>query len=841
MIPDRSSRQRRDRSGTLGAFSRFRGFTVKCKDCKGTSKIDGADCETCKGSGEMADAMESIDSLDGRRDAVSSAVRERFGKSGGLEEVYVYAREVFEDYVVISKADKLYRVDYAIDASGVVTFTSEPVEVQIVYAPKAVQEAVSRAVSRGYDGCIVGPVREGATDQAERPSGQAWEVVVIQSGMSANRNFYSRGVLESALPLYEKARIYLDHQNEPTRFGRSTRDLAGFVKDVRGVMLAQEAGGEPIYALVGTAVVTKKATREELLEAWEAGEPSLYGLSHDVKASGKVYQHTDGEPAVRVDAIKKVESVDFVTNPAAGGRVMRLVASLDSQALVSLEEDGRMLTKLLEQLRKLKPEMVAALGATPTEDQVLEAIQEALRVAPARSDAPAPAPAVVPVVEARQTDGDAQTMKEAREMIASLRVENDLKECALPDKLKDRIRGRFKSRMAAGQVPTQVEITAAIAEAVEDYGALAEAGVVMPHVGSIRMGEGQVEKTRQRIDDFFDPSKPSRSFREMYLDITGDRGFTGKLAEASRVRESLSSSSFDQALGDSITRRLLAFYQMPEFANWRTIAKTGPISDFRTQRRIRFGGYGNLPTVGQGGPYAALTSPTDEEATYAPAKRGGTESLTLEMIRNDDVNVIREIPQRLGRSAAQTLYEFVWDFLANNSAVYDAVALSAAGHNNIVTTALSWSNLASLRLKMRNQTDMSSGKRLGLKVRNLIVPVDLEELAYQLVNAERMLPDSSLASTAAPAAPNFARTQSIGVTVVDYWTDTNNYWIAASPEQTPMIEVGFMDGREEPELFVQDMPNVGSMFNNDQLTYKIRHIYGGGVMDYRGFGAGIVP
>jgi len=821
---------------------------MKCKHCKGTGEASGEKCAECNGTGEVeAKEAKSIQSLDGRRDAVSCAVREKFGKTGGLEEVYVYAREVFDTYVVISKGDKLYRVDYAIDDAGAVSFTSEPVEVQIVYEPKAVQEAIARATSRGFNGCIVGPTRE-SSDQGARPTGNTWEVVVIQSGMSANRNFYGRQVLESALAKYEKARIYLDHVAEPARFGRSTKDLAGFLKDVRPVMPAQEAGGEPVFAIAATAVVTKKAIREELLEAWEAGEPSLYGLSHDVKASGKVYQHTDGEPAVRVDAIQKVESVDFVTNPAAGGRVMRLVASTDSHALVSLEEDGRMLKKLIESLRALgRADLIAKLGAEPTEDQVLEAIQEALKTAPARSDAPATpatpaaAPAAATVQEARISEGDAATIQEARVMIASLRVENDLKECALPDKLKDRIRSRFTKRIAEGLIPNQAEITAAIAEAVEDYGALAEAGVVMPHVGSIRMGEGQVEKTRQRIDDFFDPAKPARSFREMYLDITGDRGFTGKISEATRLRESIGSGTFDQALGDSITRRLLAFYQMPEFANWRAIATTGPVSDFRTQRRVRLGGYGNLPTVGQGGPYGALTSPTDEEATYAPAKRGGTEAITLEAIRNDDVNIIREIPKRLGRAAAQTLYEFVWDFLATNAAVYDATALSAVGHNNIVTTALSWSNFASLRLKLRNQTDMSNGKRLGLKARHLIVPVDLEELGYQLLNAERMLPDSSLASTAAPAAPNFARTQTVDLIVVDYWTDTNNYWLTASPDQAPMIEIGFMDGREDPELFVQDMPNVGSMFNNDQLTYKIRHIYGGAVMDFRPFAAGIVP
>lgn len=819
---------------------------MKCKTCKGTGELDGGEkCADCKGTGETdAKEAKSIQSLDGRRDAVACAVRERFGKADGLEPVYVYAREVFDSYVIIQKGDDLFRVDYAMDDAGEVSFTSEPVEVQVVYEPKMVQEAIARANARGFDGCIVGPTRE-ASDQGARPTGNTWEVVVIQSGMSANRNFYGRQVLESAIQKYEKARIYLDHVSEPARFGRSTKDLAGFLKDVRPVMLAQEAGGEPVFAIAATAVVTKKAIREELLEAWEAGEPSLYGLSHDVKASGKVYQHTDGEPAVRVDAIQKVESVDFVTNPAAGGRVMRLVASTDSHTLVSLEEDGRMLKKLLESLRALgRADLIAKLGAEPTEDQVLEAVQEALKAAPAKSDTPAPAvtPAATAVVqEARLSEGDAATMQEARVMIASLRVEKDIAECALPDKLKDRIRSRFTKRIAEGNIPNQAEITAAISEAVEDYGALAEAGVVMPHVGSIRLGEGQREKTAQRIDDFFDPSKPARSFREMYLDITGDRGFTGKISEATRLRESIGSGTFDQALGDSITRRLLAFYQMPEFANWRAIATTGPVSDFRTQRRVRLGGYGNLPTVGQGGPYGALTSPTDEEATYAPAKRGGTEAITLEAIRNDDVNIIREIPKRLGRAAAQTLYEFVWDFLATNAAVYDATALSAAGHNNIVTTALSWSNFASLRLKLRNQTDMSNGKRLGLKARHLIVPVDLEELGYQLLNAERMLPDSSLASTAQPAAPNFARTQSVDLITVDYWTDTNNYWLTASPDQAPMIEIGFMDGREDPELFVQDMPNVGSMFNNDQLTYKIRHIYGGAVMDFRPFAAGIVP
>ena len=53
---------------------------------------------------------------------------------------------------------------------------------------------------------------------------------------------------------------------------------------------------------------------------------------------------------------------------------------------------------------------------------------------------------------------------------------------------------------------------------------------------------------------------------------------------------------------------------------------------------------------------------------------------------------------------------------------------------------------------------------------------------------------------------------------------------AADPADIPGLEIGFLDGKEEPELFVQDAPNSGSMFSNDKLTYKIRHIYGGAVL-----------
>ena len=73
-----------------------------------------------------------------------------------------------------------------------------------------------------------------------------------------------------------------------------------------------------------------------------------------------------------------------------------------------------------------------------------------------------------------------------------------------------------------------------------------------------------------------------------------------------------------------------------------------------------------------------------------------------------------------------------------------------------------------------------------------------------------------------------------------YWTDATDWCLAADPMNLPTIEIGFFQGQEEPELFVQDVPNVGSMFTHDKVTYKLRHIYGGCVVDYRGLYKAVV-
>ena len=68
----------------------------------------------------------------------------------------------------------------------------------------------------------------------------------------------------------------------------------------------------------------------------------------------------------------------------------------------------------------------------------------------------------------------------------------------------------------------------------------------------------------------------------------------------------------------------------------------------------------------------------------------------------------------------------------------------------------------------------------------------------------------------------------------------SDWFLVADPVGMPTIEIDFLNGQQEPEIFIQDMPTVGSVFSADKITYKIRHIYGGDVLEHRGLDGSVV-
>lgn len=740
--------------------------------------------------GEAAVREAAAGELNELVDLVARAVRDTVGNG---PDSYVPIVAMYADRAVVRRDGRLFAYPYTVGDDNRVTLGT-PEEVVTDHRPVgAMREAQGAFLEAADDG-----------------KGLRWRIRVIRAGLSGNGNYYPDGVLREAVALFDNARVFAKADAEHVAGGgKSFAQLIGRLCEPVFVEGKAPDTGEVQATL--DLLASAGDVPAKLREAHERGMANLFGFSID--AIGKVKVQRGRRLA---ESIKRVRSVDLIIEPGAGGELLSLIEALNHR-----EEDPDM--KLREQMLQIIREAHGGKLPAGLDEADEAALMAAFREATSTTVA-------TPLTEASMREAIAG---EVRLVEARAHARAAIAESGLPDIAKAKLRKRF----GADAVFVEADVDAAITEEREYLGRLTESGHVrgLGDDASAEGGEDRADKVRSMLDDFFAAKKGGpQSFRECYIEITGDRRVTGELrhCDAGRLREALGdsplreaidSTTFSYVLGDSITRRMVADYNTPSMYDvWRRIVNVVPINDFRTQHRTRYGGYGDIPTVAQGAPYTALTSPTDEEATYAVVKRGGTEELTIEAIRNDDVGLVRQIPVKLSRAARRTLSKFVLDFIRTNPTLYDSVAFFHASHNNLGSTALSATTLAAGRLAMMQQTEAGSSDRLGIPPKFLLVPTDLEETAFDLFRRQTN------------NDTDFVESLQMTVLPVWYWTDANDWALMADPMDIPTIEVGFLDGNEEPELFVQDTPTVGSMFSNDKLTWKLRHIYGGQVVNYRG-------
>ena len=769
-------------------------------------------------------------SLEGR----ARLVRDAFAvlHAPQMDAAYPYVDEVYEDAIIWCLGDDTYRQPYTIDDNADVTFgTVEEVVRDITYRTitEAAADGTAPAGLRPLD------IAADATllEAVDNDGGWVWRVTMVQPGVSKNNRRYRPEILREAVALYEGARAYDGHRLDQAVRNSSaiggTNPLIGWHDNVAAT---------PLGALESDFHISRSAAniREAFISAWQGKRPDLIGFSHDVAADTSAVL-ADGRRIEDVTRILAVNSVDVVATPSAGGKVERLVASI--------QDPGKEQTMTPEEFRRLL--QAGSLTATQITEAITDPGLAAVYVAHTATPAQPTPTAPTTITEAAPlVVGSLQHAAMVREAIAAAPA-------TLPEPARDAIRA------ALATVTDEASMVRTVTETASIWAAAAAAlPTALPGQGSIRVSDTQAADLQKGLDGFFlgetvDGVRPFRSIKEAYVAFTGAQPYAfdgadfnrrvlaesvGCIFEAGgRLTESLSSGTWNEALADSVTRALIAEYSLEELSTWRQIVSaTPPITDFRSQKRDRIGGYDVLPIVGEQGVYQPLISPTDEEASYAISKKGGTEDYTLEMIANDDVGALRRIPRALGRAAALTLYRAIWnDTIVANAVIYDAVALFAAGHNNTTAVALAEAGVTSLRTKMVKQTQLGeSSGFIGLRPRFLAVPTDLYVPAFKLANSAVAVVGSAESAT----TPNAHR----GLTVIEVptFTDADDWYLIADPKTVPTIEVGFYQGREEPELLVQDQPAVGSVFTADKVTWKIRHIWGLTVLDYRGFQRGTV-
>lgn len=743
-----------------------------------------------------------------------------------------------------------------------------PTAVEQLFRPFAnVTESLRR--DRIYDGRLLGsvPLAEGIAEaDAAEKRGRQWAAVLVQEGLSQNGRLYTTGALQSSVRLFEGVRAYWTH-TASLKAEPDPRDQAGFFTGARfGLLESKPFGqGSGLGAIMATFNATDKQARERLQEAFDAGNPDMFGIS--INASGDCMPMRMGDRSIlRVDAIKAVRSADLVADPAAGGRFMKLVAGITSPVPVT-EEAIVMFEKKLKHLKENFPALAGKLSASPTEAEVDALLLEAAtptQPSPAQPATPpvaAPAPAAVPTTPATTP----QQLTEAdRQLLIEARVERVMAGQTLPEALVAVTRESLIRLASSGVAETALrETMAATVKAASQLAAPPAAGSGLGSPANIEVGNDRAHKLLEGLEDYFfgdctpavaaifeaetkrKPRRGVKSFRRLYEEMTGDRAVSGqieraRLVESTRLLEALSVSSWAQVFGNVLNRRMLAEYRTEDmFSRAQMLCSNygQPLQDLtRPQRLVRTGSYADLATIGERQPYPDLTTPGDEESTYTPQKRGGVETISREAILADDLNQIRNLPVRIAKAARRTLYKFIMALFNTNPTIYDSVALAAVGHANLITAALSATEMANAYIKLATQTDMSGNDKLGLIPKILVIHPTLHETAFRLISSP-VQPVTNQNAT----EPNFPRSLGLDTLIIDYYaSDTNNWWVFADPTTCPTIEVGFVNGQEEPELWEQNQPNVGSVFTADVMSWKVRHEYGGAIVDYRGIVGGVV-
>lgn len=706
---------------------------------------------------------------------------------------------MFSDRAIVRRDGRFYAYSYTLGADNQVTL-SDAQEVIEQYVPVALREAAGAS----------------QISEAQDDEGKVWGAVLIRAGAAKTSGwFYPDAVLREAASKFEGARVFVKGDVEHLKGeGKHPRNVIGWISNAHFVEGAATDTGH----LAGQLNITAGETtlRANLVDAWKRGKRDLVGLSIDAVGKAKKALREAAKAGVNkiATAIDRVKSVDLIVEPGAGGALVSMIEAANPEE----EQQMSLKQRMLDTIKARKPKLFATIDAAAVTDDELETHYREALAEPEGTTAPA---------------GNGLTQEQVTRQIRMVEARGyaraTIAEAKLPQIAKDRLKKQFGEEDAHF---VEADVDAAITAEREYLAKLTQSGKVVM-AGDIEV-EDRSTKTAAMLEAFFDPAhkdhRAMQSIKELYIELTGDKRVTGRLehCDMSRMRESLGglamresldSTTFGYVLGDSITRRMVAeFRAAVQYDAWRKIANVVPVQDFRTQDRTMYGGYGDLPAVGQGAAYASLASPSDLQATYAVTKRGGTEDITLEMIKNDDVGAIRRIPVKLGRAAKRTLSKFVFDFIRTNPNIYDGVAFFHANHGNLGSTAFSDTEYAVVRLAMMKQTELSSSDRMGIGPSMILCPMDLEKGASDAFRRSTNLDETFVQSLKPTIIP------------VWYWTDATDWAAAADPLDIPGIEIGFLDGQEEPELFVQDAPNQGSMFSNDKITYKIRHIYGGNVV-----------
>jgi hypothetical protein len=302
------------------------------------------------------------------------------------------------------------------------------------------------------------------------------------------------------------------------------------------------------------------------------------------------------------------------------------------------------------------------------------------------------------------------------------------------------------------------------------------------------------------------------------------------------LREAGATSDFPNLLGNVMYRRLIDWAQtVPDV--WRKYSAITEAPDLRPQTSIIGYESEDLLPIGEQGAYHD-SKLADAKFQWQLATYGRAFSIGREVILNDDLGYIRQQPRRFGRAASRSLALFATrSVLEGNGTCFDGVALfDTATHANYeegAGTVLTAANLQKAIQNMGAQTVLSTFQSVRPKM--LVVPTALEFTAKQIINSALIVAVGTAGTVTQLGNANVLQ-NALDIVVDPFLTSQTAYYLFAEPADVPVVMIGFLDGKQTPDLLIEKPTMVKVAggddpyeFEYDVMRYKVRFDYGGTV------------
>lgn len=318
------------------------------------------------------------------------------------------------------------------------------------------------------------------------------------------------------------------------------------------------------------------------------------------------------------------------------------------------------------------------------------------------------------------------------------------------------------------------------------------------------------------------------SIFEIARALTVKDGNLGLSRHAVAERAFHSTSDFPMILANVMNKSLLGAYADVE-QTFRDLGSKATVNDFREKHTYRLGDAPKLLPLGEGGEYKAGTFSESGEK-YAISTFARKIGFTRNMLINDDMSALTQLPAMFGRAGAELESDIVWglllgyDFLNNKPMsvkMSDGKELYHAGHGNLLTgagSAISKDALSELRKLGRKQKTID-GKFMNIRFNQLVAPEDIE------TELEMLLAQNYNATKQEDINPFAGKLQMRIEPRLSQVSTTA--WLAFS-NAIPTFEYATLAGEENmtTEMFTSR--------DIDGMQLNIRKDFGAGLIDWRG-------